>query len=278
MPAAKAATQPNVTNHLAALAAFPSPASIHDSLSTPTFETGHAGPRMSSPQSPLTVHDSLGTADILPTQPGDVQIESVVTPPANDMPELDMNLITGGALAPVHSNLPSRPQPKRSRPGLRLPSFQSLGIANPNPDRFGLDGGLTQVAETMRQPPSSHYGSSGFTPVFPGLKLEPIFQDAAADGEGKIPGRRAIQSPVHQLVHTITPPAEAECINWTSLPTVVTAMDSPPTDSDNVVHNETPRQASMVGGSAEMSSQIPTQLESDQRPSWIRSATDVLGS
>lgn len=272
MPAAKAAT--NVSTQIAALAAFPSPASIRDSQ-TPILETGHDESRLRSPQSSLTLHDSLGTADILP---GDVVPESVVTPPADDMPGHDMNIIAGGALAPVHANLPSRPQPKRSRPGFRLPSFQSLGIANPNPDRFGLDGNLTQVtAETMRPPSSTHYGCSGFAPVFPDLKLEQIFQDAPADAEGKVAGGRAIQSPVHQLVHTLTPPAEAECIDWTSLPTVITAMDSPPTGPDNVGPTETPRQTATVGDSAEMASQIPTQQETDQRPSWIRSAIDVLG-
>ena len=270
MPAAKAATQPNnVSNfqHFAALAEFPSPASVHDPLNSPPLES-----HVSSSRSLSAIHDPLETAHILSTQPGDVQISSVVTPLADDMPGPDMNLVVGGALAPVHSSLPPRPPTKRPRPGLRLPSFRSLGIANPNPERFGLDGNLT-----TQQSASTHCGGAGFTPAFPDLKFGRILQDGVPDVDGKPPGGCAIQSPVRQLVNTLTPPAEPEYIDWTSLPSITSAIDSPPPDPDPIIHAEGP-EASVVGIVADMPSQASLrQSEVDERPFWIRGAIDVLG-
>ena len=279
MPADTAARQPNVPNHqqLAALAAFPSPASVHDSLNSPVLE--HAlrdsqayTQRLAGPYTPSS------PGGILPTQPDDVHLESVMTPPADKMPESDMNLVVGGALAPVHSTPPPRPPARRSRPGFRLPSFQSLGIANPNPDRFGLDGNLTRsTTETMPLPLRARYAEHGFTPMFPDL-FGPALQDLAIDSDRKIPGGRAIQSPVHQLVNTITPPAESGYVDWSSIPTVTTAMDSPFTDPGNVAASEAGREGATGRQTAGSSSQMPAvQPERDGRPSWIRAAISVLG-
>jgi hypothetical protein len=280
MPADTAAGQPHVSNyqHLAALAAFPSPASVRDSLNSPVLETAlretqtHRQ-RLSGPHTPSS------SADILPTEPDDVQLESVETPLDDKMPEPDMNFVVGGALAPVHSTPPPRPPPRRSRPGFRLPSFQSLGIGNPNPDRFGLDGNLTRsTTETMPLPLSARYAEHGFTPMFPDLIFGPALQDLTIDSERKIPGGRAIQSPVHQLVKTLTPPAELSYVDWNSIPTVTTAMDSPSTDPGNVAPTEGRREVSTNMQAAGSSSQTSaTQPETDGRPSWIRAAINVLG-
>ena len=277
MPAARAAAnKSNVSNiqPVAALAAFPSPASVHDSLSSPPLSQVEF--RVSTSQSLSAIHDPLDAADTVPAQPGDVQISPAVTPFADDMPGPDMNLVVGGALAPVRSTQPSRSTRRRLRPGLRLPSFQSLGIANPNPDRFGFDGNLSQLAvEAMRQSGSSHQDAA-FTPVFPDLKYGQILQDAVPDVDGKLSGGRAIQSPVSQLVNTLTPPAEPEHIEWTAFPTFMAAIDSPSTDTTLLA--EEPQQASAVGAAAAMSSQsFLQQSEIDQRPPWIRGSIDVLG-
>ncbi len=183
-----------------------------------------------------------------------------------------MELIVGGALAPVHSTPPPQPPPRRSRPGFRLPSFQSLGIANPNPDRFGLDGFLTRnTTETGSQPVSAQYADSGFTPMFPDLHL-------TLPSGRKMPGGRAIQSPVRQLVNTLTPPAEAGYIDWSSIPRITTAMDSPSTDPGNVAPTETRREGATNTQTAGSSSQMPAaQPETNGKPAWVRPAISVLG-
>lgn len=280
MPAHTAARQPNVSNHqhLAALAAFPSPASVHDSLNSPVLEHALRDP-LSHIQRLAGPHTPSSPGDILPTLPDDVQLASVVTPLSDNMPEPDMNLVVGGALAPVHSTPPPRSPPRRSRPAFRLPSFQSLGIANPNPDRFGLDGILTNsTTDSMSYPLSTRYAESGFTPMFPDLNFGPAHQDWTMDSRRKIPGGRAIQSPIQQLVNTLTPPAESGHIDWSSTPTFRTAMDSPATDPGNVAPTEARRDGATNMQTAGSSSQLPAvQPETDGRPSWIRAATSVLG-
>lgn len=280
MPAAKAARQPNVSNvhHIAALTTFPSPAaSEHDSLTTPMLDD--IGPRESQALSPhhplLTRHNLLG-ADVVPSQPGDVLLESIVTPLADEMLVPDMNLAVGGALAPIHTNLPSPPAPKRLRPGLCLPSFQSLGIANPHPDRYGLDGVLTQsTADSSQQTSSKHYGEPVRAPPSAELRIEHLFRDFAIDADSKVPGGRAIQSPVHQAVHTLTPPAEAGDLDW-RIPTVTTAMASPSASPGNVPPAEPPRQDPSSLPTIAVPESIPQSLP-DTRPLWIRGAIDTLG-
>jgi hypothetical protein len=280
MPADTAAGQPNVSNyqHIAALAAFPSPASVHDSLNSPVLETALRETQAHRQRLPGP-HTPSSPADILPPHPDDVRLESVVTPLADKMPEPDMNLVVGGALAPVHSTPPPRPPPRRSRPGFRLPSFQSLGIGNPNPYRFGFDGNLTRSStETMPLALRARYVEHRFTPMFPDLIFGPALQDLTIDSGRKIPGGRAIQSPVHQLVNTLTPPAESGYVDWNSIPTVTTAMDSPSTDPGNVAPTEGRREGAtnmQAAGSASQTS--TTQPDTDGRPSWIRAAIDVLG-
>ena len=281
MPVDTAVRQPNVSNqqHFAALAAFPSPASVHESLNSPVLEVAlrdlqALGQRPPGPYTPSS------SADLLPTQPDDVQLESVLTPPTDNMPEPDMNLVVGGALAPVHSTPPPRPPPRRSRPGFRLPSFQSLGIANPNPDRFGFDGMLAHsTPDTMPLSMRARYADPGFTPMFPDLANEPAFQDLMIDSAPKTAGGRAVQAPFHQLVNTLTPPAESGYSAWSPLQTVTAAMDSPATDRGNAAPTDARREGAANLEAGGTSSQIPVRArpETDSRPPWIRVGINVLG-
>ena len=264
---------------LTALCAFPSPASINDSLTPPTLEfalrDAHA------PCSPIAArHGLLDTPNILPAQPGDVQIKSVVTPLADEtMPEPDMNLVVGGALAPVHANLPPRAPPRRARPAFRLPSFQSLGIALPNLDRFGLDSSSTSTTtEGIQHPLDTPYGGPEFMGAFSEPNFEPYFEGRKAGSDSKIPGGRAVQSPIRQVVDTLTPPAEPEHSDWSSMRTVISAMDSPSTDPGNIAPSEARRQSGAAASTSGLPSQISTgHAERDDGPQWIRGGISVLG-
>lgn len=284
MPADKAARHPNVSNfqQYAALAAFPSPASVHDSLNSPTLENSLQNTQAASFQLHTTVQSLIDAADVhvLPTQPGDVRIEPVVTPAAKEMPEPDLNLTVGGALAPVHTDLPPRSPPKRSRPELRLPSFESLGIANAHPDRFSLDGNLTEsIIETLPHSSNAHYAQQRFASVFPDTKLGQRFRNLPRDPGSKLPGGRAIQSPVRQLVNTLTPPAEPECIDWPSMPTVSTTMDSPSTDPGQVAGVGSKRQSTAAPGPSTIVLPVLSfsQHENNQRSLWFHGAINAIG-
>jgi hypothetical protein len=275
-PSSEKGREPN-DEHLTALCAFPSPASVNDSLTWPTLESDL---RDAAPCPPILArHGLLDTPNILPAQPGDVQIESVVTPLADEtMPEPDMNLVVGGALAPVHANLTPRAPPRRSRPAFRLPSFQSLGIALPNLDRFGLDSSSTSTTtEGIQHSLDTPYGGAGLVGAFPDPNYGPYIEGRKAGSDSRIPGGRAVQSPFRQLVNTLTPPAEPEHLDWSSMRTVTSAVDSPSTDPSNVTPSEARRQSGAAATTAGLPSQISTgQSDRDDRPQWIRGAISVL--
>ena len=262
--------------HLAALCAFPSPASVHEPLDTPVLEHALKDARATyQPFSPQ--HGGLPTSSILPAQPDDVNVQCLTTPPLDEMPVPDMNVTVGGALAPVHSTVPSRVPPRRFRPSFRLPSFQSLGIANPNPDRFGLDGNLSHSSITaVPRPLSAPYASSGLSA--PGVMLSAALHDCSISPTGIIPTGRAIQSPIQQLVNTLTPPAESGHIDWSHIPTVTTALESPMTDPGTIAPTDLGSQGRAVTSAGGIPSQISGgPLETESSPPWIRGSIDVLG-
>ena len=227
-PASQAANPPDcyVGRLHAALQSFPSPAS--GSLDSPTLGktlTGNCTSAQRTPQSWLP-----DAADIVLTLPGDVNTAQVITPlptPTTNVTESDMELIVGGALAPVHTS-PRRQPPLRIGPPLRLPSFEALGIAAPHPDRFGLSR-LDGVGIASQQ---------DLVELFPGDVARP-FHDVGGRGGGasdseadiqacKSSGGRATLGPVHQFLATLTPPAEGGAFDWNSLAKVALApMDSP---------------------------------------------------
>lgn len=150
-----------------------------------------------------------------------------------------MNMIVGGALAPVH-DVPPRPLSARAGPGLRLPSFQTLGIATPTPDRFGdpcADGVWTDSARA--------HAFEGMTMTYAGATDSVVSPNNLDPGmEQRHPAQHASPKamarpptvPFGQFVHTLTPPAETGEPSWQP-PTLgfslSAAMDSPATDPGN---------------------------------------------
>ncbi|KAK5133550.1 hypothetical protein LTR08_007589 [Meristemomyces frigidus] len=146
--------------------------------------------------------------------------------------ESDMEVVVGGALAPVHTSLPQRSQP-RIGPELRLPSFEALGIAAPHPDRRGQNGAVTDTPQAL-------------VDLFPREALRSLDDlsgsgrggggnsGSAADCQGgKQGGGRTTLSPAHHLVATLTPPAEGGGFNWNSSAKVAPdPMDSQFTEPD----------------------------------------------
>ena len=258
------------------LCAFPSPASVTSSLDTPTLQYSSSGDRC-NPEHLFAGNDLLEATNVLPTQPNEIMVEPVLTPPPNETPELNMDTIVGGALAPVHSNAPLC-SPTRSRPGLRLPSFESLGIAAPHPDRYGgLNGTLTNAArEAMQEPLSVPHG---FPTSIEALKVGATGPEVAPNPSIERPGGRALQSPVHHIIDTITPPPEVGCIKWNlTTATVTSAMDSPLTDPGNANTGAGDVPIAPDAAATALASQIPTSKdEADENPPWTEGAIKSVG-
>lgn len=218
---------------LAAFAAFPSPASASDVLSTtplleraaprtlPSSSSSVAAATAAAAISPPVHHHLLSAAsDVVPTDPDPVNDASqVLTPPAKDFPEPDLNMLVGGALAPTHSTPPTPISSNRARPaGLRLPSFDMLGIAAPHPDRYGFGpfnnqtpgGGNDITPESL----SSPQAGAEVANAFESLKLDIPALDRPADRAvvDKIPGR-PLQSP-HLWRDPLTPPDDVPYLDW----------------------------------------------------------------
>ncbi|WPH00414.1 Hypothetical protein R9X50_00324100 [Acrodontium crateriforme] len=176
-------------------------------------------PLMSEP-----THDPSYDAKTGPFPP--VPAEAILT---------DMDLIVGGALAPVHSAafLPALSSPRaKDGPGLRLPSFESLGIAAPRPDRIGewtLNGVLADATLTSKVE-SLHVSDIAERNQ---LSDSEQLQQRGGWAESQDAGKRvrAVQSPVSHSIETLTPPAETGQQQWPTFTTVSNArIDSPETD------------------------------------------------
>ena len=191
-----------------------------------------------------------------------------------------MNIKVGGALAPIHST-PPPPFPSRSRPGLRLPSFELLGIAAPHPDRYGgLDGTLANAArEAMEEPLSATPADSEFSALVKILNTGRNAPCMTSEPQIRTLTGRAIQSPLHHFVHTLTPPAEDGHLDWNSIVTVTTAMDSPNTDPGNPAPggDDGPSVAdTLTTGSTFHESANPSEGDGDEARRWFDGALDVL--
>lgn len=267
-------------NVFQSLCSLPSPASTTGSLDSPTPKFAFS--RSQSYTSRHTSRDDLSeTANLLPTEPGVVKLEPVMTPPLlSDKDEPNMNIIVGGALAPVRSSPPPRPPP-RTGPGLRLPSFQALGIAAPHPDRFGVvsinDTAPGAARESTQQESArTPYPAFDILQAFESIRIgTPLVE---VTDPSPLKSGRAVQSPVHHYVHTLTPPSDGGGIEWNFPPTVQTAaMDSPATDPGNIVirggHSPV---ASGSGGAGSSSQAGRNRTPFDEPALWLTGAIGVL--
>lgn len=222
------------------LRAFPSPAVSNVSLDSPTLTKTLSC--LASPGYGTPDPNPLETFDIMPTEPGASKDVPVMTPPAGQRrgsPDPTMNMIVGGALAPVHEP-PPRPLSARAAPGLRLPSFQKLGIAAPHPDRYGqrcADGVWTDsVRARSLEGMEAVYAGSGEAMLAQATTTGAEQYDQCEHTSPK-PTARPPNVPFGPFVHTLTPPAETGEPTWQP-PTIgcslaSASMDSPATDPGN---------------------------------------------
>jgi hypothetical protein len=273
MGPAEAGTPAEVSNRRppAALDAFPSPASITSSLDSPSLT--RSLPRAAWAWTPR----SEPAAVPVPPAPGDVEVKQLATPPATDVSLSDLKMMVGGALAPVHITPPYQPHHK-SGPGLRLPSFEALGIAAPHPDRYGhssLDGAADQACDSLREPLGSSGRDAELLHAFEGLHADR--DGASSKPVGDKTGGRAVASPVHHFISTLTPPAEGGEMDWRAMTTVVSApIDSPSTDPGHGAVQASTPQTSPEPASSSAQAHSDSSASTPGAASWVDGAVHTL--
>ncbi|KAI7274651.1 hypothetical protein KC335_g2263 [Hortaea werneckii] len=264
----------------ALLRAFPSPAStVASSDSSPGSLL--AGILSTSSQSKAT-WPSRSTfhelADPVATLPDDIRAEPILTPPAIDFPHVDMDLVVGGALSPVHAAQSEQAQQKAG-PRMRLPSFEALGIAAPHPDRVcqqDLDGTLHGTPrEHMKEPLGRLSEDADLTDMsarLGGGKLN------SSDVPPQKIGGRATNTPVQHYVATLTPPADAGTMSWGPVPKTSTApIDLPATDQDGSgTVLASPQSGSGASDMGSLSRELAQSAIDDEEESWIEGAIQSL--
>lgn len=270
-----------------ALRPFPSPApsSSNVSLSSPTLAKTLTAAGSIAPWTPYSPYPE--SSSIMPSEPGASREPPVKTPPADQHddavrpgPSSEMNMIVGGALAPVSDVAPQR-LVARSGPGLRLPSFEALGIASPHPHDLCLPGADNPEASAARENALSVVARSHSDP---GPREESAYHaQHVGSGSDRLqlqpnkPCAHPQHTPLHRYVHTLTPPAETGEPTWR--PAMMTAaLDSPDTDAGNgrvSSQGETTDQSMKSASSAMQNISISTPAMKGER-AWLESAVQSI--
>ena len=258
-----------------ALRAFPSPALSDGSLDSPTLQRTLASATTPAPWTPYSAYPEASA--IMPAEPGASRETLIMTPQSersNSSLASDMNLIVGGALAPI----PQRPLVKAG-PGLRLPSFEAMGIASPHPDNIGLPGADNAAASLARErilglalrSRSDPGRVEGTTLLSPDIGSAPDLQQLPSPKSSSHPQ----PTPLHQYVHTLTPPAETGEPSWR--PSIMTAvMDSPNTEPGLAVSQADAGDQSVQAASGAMQNvTISTPAITGER-SWLEEAVQAI--
>jgi hypothetical protein len=265
-----------------ALGAFPSPALSDGLLDSTTRQRTLASVTTPTPWTPYSAFPEASA--IMPSEPGAVREALIMTPPAEQLsaslPSLtgDMNLIVGGALAPISDVAPQRLVAKAG-PGLRLPSFEAMGIASPHSDSICLPGLDSAAASLARERNLGLALRSRSDPgrvechalVTPDIGGAPDLKQV----QPPQPGSHLPQPPIHQFLHTLTPPAETGEPHWR--PSIMTAvMDSPDIEPEMPTGQAEAGDESVQAASGAMQSvTISTPAITGER-SWLEEAVQAI--
>lgn len=257
----------------------PTPVRVRDPLDSPPPQS-HGGLLKRSPGAALRrVFHADDTTTVLPSLPDHVEALHVTTPLTETPVQPNMmNLIVGGALAPLPCTPPPPKDPLRPGPGLRLPSFEELGIAAPHPDRFGaLSFGSDNMPHSLdgsNEAPAGMATSDSFVDAFDSLGFSSALTERPQIQPKLPPG--LVRTPFLHDVATLTPPAESGEPTWQPISSTSNApMDSPSTDPGNVsTHPLETGTASETAPPAAASS-LP-QLTNGGAQAWVNDALEIL--
>jgi hypothetical protein len=280
-PAPEGSSKADAQNHALlplALRAFPSPALSDGSLDSPTLQRTLASASTPAPWTPYSAYPEASA--IMPAEPGAARQTTIMTPQSEQPISYtsDMNLIVGGALAPMSDTMPQRPVSKAG-PGLRLPSFEAMGIASPHPDNISLpcsDNAAAGLARERilgltlrsRSDPGRVEGTALLTPDVGSASDLPQSPSPKSSSHPQ-------PTPLHQYVHTLTPPAETGEPSWR--PSIMTAvMDSPDTEPGMPVSQAEAGDQSVQAASGAMQSVTISAPAISGERSWLEEAVQAI--
>lgn len=258
---------------------FPSPASDDISLLSPGLDRALSASRTPAVAWSHRLANQTGSASLVPTEPEEVKLQRIQTPGSvyQPAPSLGLDSIVGASIDPVpkDASFPvTSTTATKAGPGLRLPSFDLLGIANPRPDcsEIKLDDPFVEPARQGLLFPEDTFSPSGSNLGGAGSETQdnPFCDSPRARA-------RVINSPLHQYVTTLTPPDDSGRLVWESFAKLSTgAMDSPATDPGNAP-TASEEQPAVAGSSAEPSIRIePPPLVIAEKDEWLRGAIDEM--
>jgi hypothetical protein len=167
---------------------------------------------------------------------------------------------------------PSLPTPPIAKVhNLRLPSFETLGIAAPHPDRFPLHS----------QYSFSSLGAGPLSkPEDPLHALSPLGRLPQLDGSDDAIASTPAPAKAHieQLVPVVTPPSEPGMLNWGAFVNVRTAGAGSPPSSDPGVSPNLTTTANAVQASGHIVPMIVEMSDVIGRAPWIEEIKEVIST
>lgn len=276
---------------MSSLLGFPSPASDELLLDTPSIGTGLGIQCGLDPL--LSWSDSASQGVLSAPEPGPVKGLDSTTPLRETAPDMSLDALVGVTIdpAPLHNPEISSTNPHpvreiRTPVGLKLPSFNLLGISSRNSDPL-MRGPHAVVSPSIvgggQNDGLSLHTSSQYLDAGHNDPMDLDAHDSANQSSDGSP-RARVKVGLGQFVDTLTPPAEESNPAWTSHPTFdVGAMCSLSTNPDGsstataaVAGAQSSSQQASTTASTQPRIQISRSDSDTQRSSWLEKACDVM--
>lgn len=277
---------------------FPSPAGDDFPLSTPrltsvleptttcTSSIAAAPAALGSPfPEPWKFADNASSAITEPV-PGVVQLNKVVTPQQEVVPCLGLDAIVGAAVDPAPSHQTIIPEStNKSGPGLRLPSFDSLGIGNPRPDlvrRSAVDNLSNPWSDPLLDLALMGLdavggGAAAAMPVFEASNDETMSSSLPSLGSPRAQSKVPLpQDPSRRYFDIITPPDDNGRMIWSSLSVLGSGALDSPANTDPGTNATTPRDQPVPAAPAHPRIEIQRTDSDNVVASWLDGGTSVL--
>lgn len=271
---------------MASLLGFPSPASDELLVNTPSIGTGLGIQGGLDPL--LSWSDSASRGGLTAPLPGPVKELPITTPCQETAPDLSLDALVGATIDPAPLHTPSisstNPQPVRDLRtpiGLKLPSFDLLGISSLKPDH------LMHGPNAVLSPPIVGGGQDySLSLAFGDEHSDPMDLDAhdsvtqSSDGSPKA----RVKVGLGQFIDTLTPPAEDSNSAWTSDPTfevgashsLSTEANNPSTARQTASGAQSSSQQASTTSATQPRIQIQRSDSDTQRSAWLDTACDVM--
>ena len=249
---------------------FPSPAADDLPLTTPCLEEIPGSALTASPSWGL---DAISSAAPSSPMPGSIKPQPIATPVTESLPSLGLDAIVGASIDPAPSyqkrNGPFATVTK-PRAGLRLPSFDMLGISNPRPtqaSQSSVYGAEAPDLESLIESPSEDSQRLGMDTL--SLAQSSIYTPGAS------PGALTIRDHMRRVSNELTPPDESEKVVWDPI-TRSCAIDTEAVPGPGSIPPAAAAQTTAANSSVQPRIQIQRTESQNKQAECLEGATAIL--